>query len=52
MDIEKALKAEGFNIERRKIHLDEPIKSLGDYEIPVRLAADVIANVKVSVVSE
>jgi large subunit ribosomal protein L9 len=52
MDIEKALKAKGFEIERRKIHLDEPIKSLGDYEVPVRLTAEVTALVKVSVVAE
>jgi len=52
IDIEKALRAKGFDIERRKIHLDEPIKSLGDYEVPVRLTADVTATVKVSVVSE
>lgn len=52
MDIEKALKAKGFDIERRKIHLDEPIKNLGDYEVPVRLAAEVTATVKVSVIAE
>jgi len=52
IDIEKALRAKGFDIERRKIHLDEPIKSLGDYEVPVRLTADVTATVKVSVVAE
>lgn len=52
IDIEKALKRKGFEVERRKIHLPEPIKALGDYEVPVRLAADVTATVKVSVVSE
>lgn len=52
IDIEKALRAKGFDIERRKIHLDEPIKSLGDYEVPVRLTADMTAAVKVSVVAE
>lgn len=52
IDIEKALRAKGFDIERRKIHLDEPIKSLGDYEVPVRLTADVTATIKVSVVAE
>ncbi len=52
IDIEKALRAKGFDIERRKIHVDEPIKSLGDYEVPVRLTADVTATVKVSVVAE
>lgn len=52
IDIEKALKAKGFDVERRKIHLAEPIKSLGDFEVPIRLAADLTASVKVSVVSE
>ena len=52
MDIERALREKGFDIERRKIHLDEPIKNLGDFEVPVRLAADVTATVKVSVVPE
>lgn len=52
IDIEKALRAKGFDIERRKIHLNEPIKSVGDYEVPIRLTADVTATVKVSVVAE
>ena len=52
IDIEKALKAQGVEVERRKIHLTEPIKSLGDYEVPVRLTGDVQANIKVSVVAE
>jgi large subunit ribosomal protein L9 len=52
MDIEKALLASGFEIERRKIHLEEPIKTLGEYQVPVRLAADLTANVKVAVVAE
>lgn len=52
MDIERALKEKGFDVDRRKIHLDEPIKTLGDFEVPVRLAADVTAIVKVSVVAE
>lgn len=52
IDIEKALREKGFEVERRKIHLDEPIRALGDFEVPIRLAADVTATVKVSVVSE
>lgn len=50
--IEKALIEKGFHVERRKIDLPQPIKAVGDYEVPVRLASDVVANVKVSVVSE
>ncbi len=52
IDIEKALRVKGFDIERRKIHLDEPIKSVGDYEVPIRLTADVTAPVRVSVIAE
>jgi len=51
IDLEKALKAQGFVVERRRIHLAEPIKVVGDYEVPVRLTADVQANIKVSVVA-
>ncbi|HEX9879332.1 MAG TPA: 50S ribosomal protein L9 [Candidatus Binatia bacterium] len=50
--IEKALAKNGFQIERRKIDLPQPIKTVGNYEVPIRLASDVVANVKVSVVPE
>lgn len=52
IDIEKALKTKGFDVDRRKIQLAQPIKVLGDYEVPVRFTSDVTANVKVSVVAE
>jgi large subunit ribosomal protein L9 len=52
MQIEKALKTKGVNVERRKIHLNEPIKMVGDYEVPIRLSADVTVPLKVSVVPE
>ncbi|MDP2604480.1 MAG: 50S ribosomal protein L9 [Deltaproteobacteria bacterium] len=52
IQIEKALKAKGLNIDRRKIHLDAPIKSVGDYEVPIRLAAELTMPLKVSVVAE
>jgi large subunit ribosomal protein L9 len=52
MDIERALREKGFDVDRRKIHLAEPIKTLGDFEVPVRLTADVTATVKLSVISE
>ncbi len=51
-DIADALKNEGYTIDRRAIHLDHPLKSLGVYEIPVRLHRDVTANVKVWVVAD
>jgi large subunit ribosomal protein L9 len=50
--IEKALKAKGLDIDRRKIHLNEPIRALGDFDIPVRLTADLIVSIKLSVVPE
>ena len=52
LQIEKALSEMGHTVERRKIHLPEPIKNVGEYEVPIRLANDVTANIKVSVVSE
>jgi len=52
IQIEKALKAKGLNVDRRKIHLDEPIKTLGDYEIAIRLSADLTVPLKLSVISE
>ena len=52
MQLEKALKGRGLNVDRRKIQLDQPIKALGDYEIPVRLSADVTVTLKLSVVPE
>ena len=42
----------GYKIDKRRIEVDEPIKRLGEYEIPVRLHKDVIATVKLSVVKE
>jgi large subunit ribosomal protein L9 len=50
--IEKALKAKGLDIDRRKIHLQEPIRTLGDFDIPVRLTAELTVPVRLSVVPE
>ena len=52
MDIAAALEAKGFNIDRRTIELEEPIKTIGEYSVPVRLHHDVIAAVKVAVTRE
>lgn len=51
MEIGAKLAEAGVEVDRKKIQLDEPIKSLGDYEVPVRLDAGVIANIKVTVVA-
>lgn len=52
MDIEKALKEQGFEVERRRIVLDAPIKNVGDYDVPIRLRPEVMPTIKVKVVSE
>lgn len=51
-DIEDALKDEGFDIPKSSIMLDEPIKSLGIYEIAVKLQTDISAKLKVWVVKK
>jgi large subunit ribosomal protein L9 len=51
-DIADFLGRHGVKIERRRIHLDEAIKSLGETMVPVRLHADITAHIKVSVVRE
>ncbi|MBI3450974.1 MAG: 50S ribosomal protein L9 [Acidobacteria bacterium] len=51
-DIGEALEKEGFGIDKRKILLEEPIKTLGIYTVSVRLHADVNAELKVWVVKE
>jgi len=48
-DIASALEAKGFNVDRRKIHLDDPLKSLGEFHVPVKLHREVTAHVKVTV---
>jgi large subunit ribosomal protein L9 len=51
-EIAEALKTEGFPINKNNIDLDEPIKSLGIYQISVKLHPDVIATVKLQVVKK
>ena len=48
-DIAHALEAKGYTIDRRKISLEDPLKSLGEYHVPVKLHRDVTAHVKVTV---
>jgi large subunit ribosomal protein L9 len=52
VDISQALEAKGFTVERRKVHMEEPLKTLGEFHIPVRLHREVTAHVKVNVVKE
>ena len=51
-DVAEALAQKNYTIDRRKIQLDEPIKQLGEFKIPVRLHRDVTAEVTVQVVKE
>ncbi len=52
LDIEKALKAQGVKVDRRKILLAEPIKQLGTYTVSIQLSGGVRGNVSVQVVRE
>lgn len=51
-DIANALEAQKFNVDRKKIVLDEPIRTLGDHKVVVKLHRDVSVEVPVSVVRE
>jgi large subunit ribosomal protein L9 len=51
-DISDSLAAKGFDIERRKLHLPEPIKKIGEIDVPIKLHREVTASVKVKVVAE
>ena len=51
-DVADALAAQNYNIDRRKVHLEEPLKQLGEYKVPVKLHKDVTAEVTVIVVKE
>ena len=52
MDLEAKLKAAGIEIDRKKIQLVEPIKTLGEHIAPVKLDAGVVAELKVVVTAE
>jgi large subunit ribosomal protein L9 len=49
IDIADKLKEAGFDVERRLIQLEQPIKSVGEFTVPVRLRSDVAAMLKVTV---
>ena len=52
MDIAEALRERGYEIDRHRIHLREPLKRLGEYTVPVRLHREVSLDLKVRVASE
>ncbi len=51
-DIHEQLVAQGYEVERKQIHLPEPLKEIGTHEVPVKLHSDVTAKVKVTVAGE
>ena len=51
-DIAEELEKKGFEIEKRKIYMDDHIKSIGEFSIPIRLFKDVTAHVKLKVEAE
>ncbi len=51
-DIAQALAAKGFDLDKRKLVLQEPIKKLGEFSVPVKLHRDVSTQLKVRVVAE
>lgn len=51
MELAAKISEAGIEIDRKKIQLDEPIKNLGEFEVPVKLPAGVVATLKVAVVA-
>jgi len=52
IDVAEALQAKGYTVDRRKIHVEDPIRTLGEFQVPLRLHHDVEATVKLQVVRE
>ncbi len=52
MDIAEAIAAKGFEVDKKKIQLSDPIKAIGEYQVTCRLSADVSCEVTVKVVAQ
>ncbi len=52
IDIGEALAAHKIEVDKRKIQLDDPIKTIGEYQVPIRLHRDVTVSIKVMVEAE
>ena len=52
LDIQNALKARGISLEKKEIHLEEPIHKLGVFELPIKLHPEINAVLKVSVIKK
>ncbi|HZR27870.1 MAG TPA: 50S ribosomal protein L9 [Terriglobales bacterium] len=48
-DIAQEMEARGFNIDRRKIQLEDPLKTLGEFDVQIRLHRDIAAPIKVTI---
>jgi len=51
-DIAEALDAKGIKVDRKAVQLEEPIKQLGDFKVKIRIAAEVVPEISVSVIAE
>jgi len=51
-DVAELLEAKGFQIEKRKIHMEDHVKTIGEFSIPIRLFKDVTAHIKLKVEPE
>lgn len=51
-EIHAAVEAKGIKLDRKKIALKDPIRTLGTFEVPVRLLSDIVATLKVEVVKK
>jgi large subunit ribosomal protein L9 len=51
-DVADGLEKKGFNIDRRKLQMSEPFKSLGEFQVPIKLHRDVTSHIKVVVEKE
>ena len=51
-DIAEALDAKGIKVDRKAVQLEEPIKQIGDYKVKIRIAAEVVPEISVSVIAE
>ncbi len=52
MDIAEALKERGYEVDRHRIHLREPLKRIGDFNVPLRLHREVTVDLQVKVAAE
>ena len=51
-DISEGLAAQGYTVDKRKLQLEQPIKALGEYDVPAKLHREVVAHIKVVVNKE